>query len=104
MRNQAALLALKQLHQDVALAFVASWDASKCQPEDGNDPDQVARFVRWKNTLVAQQIGTIAAPVIVQNQATTASQSGNANVEPRAPPPRAPETPQPVSPAAAEKK
>jgi hypothetical protein len=104
MRNEAALLALKQLHQDIALTFVASWDASKCQPEDSNDPEQGARFARWRNTLVSQQIGTMAAPVIVQNQATTASQPGNANAEPRARPIPAPETPQPSSPPATEKK
>jgi hypothetical protein len=87
MRNETALLALKQLHQDIALNFVASWDASTCKPQGGNEPEQDTRFARWRNTLVSLQIGTMAAPVIVQNQI---AQPGNTNLEqiPRNNPPR----------------
>jgi hypothetical protein len=82
MRNETALLALKQLHQEIVLTFVVSWDASKCQLGDGNDSEQSTKFVRWRNTLVSLQIGTMPAPVIVPNQTVNGEQVGNNNAEP----------------------
>lgn len=58
MRNEFALVALRQLHAEIALDFVSR---SRC-----DDPSLDARsFVRWRNTLVSLENGTIFAPVIV---------------------------------------
>jgi hypothetical protein len=79
MRNEGALLSLKQLHQDISLTFAGSWD-EWCQSE-GTDAAQSNRLARWRGTLVSLQAGTMTAPVIVQNQLATAAQAGSAEAD-----------------------
>ncbi len=63
MRNETALLALKQLHQEIVLTFVETWDTSKCQLDDSDDAAGKINFPQWRKTLVSLQIGTMPAPV-----------------------------------------
>jgi hypothetical protein len=101
MRNETALLALRQLHAEVALTFIANWDAAKCQPPDGYD--DTASFARWRTTLVSLESGTMKAPVIVSAQNGTATQNGT-NALPRGRPTPGEAPPRPVERAAAEPK
>ena len=77
MRNETALLALKQLHEDVALTFVAGFQEATCAPSDDFMKDQGTRFSRWRSTLVALQSGTLLAPVIVSTQNGILGQNGS---------------------------
>jgi hypothetical protein len=67
MRNESALVALRQLHAGIVLDFVSRPDQWGCKDATGDkeatgDPDS---FRRWRNTLVSLENGTILAPVIV---------------------------------------
>jgi hypothetical protein len=83
MRNETALLALRQLHADISLTFIANWDASTCAPK-ATDVERTS-LPRWCGTLVSLQSGTMRAPVIVATQNSTATQSGGNDVPPRPP-------------------
>ena len=72
MRNETALLSLRQLHTEISLTFVGDWDSSKCKPFDNADPEP--DFDRWRNTLVSLQSGTLLAPVIISTQNNPAQQ------------------------------
>jgi hypothetical protein len=74
MRNESALVALRQLHAEIALDFVSR---STCG-EPNLDPRS---FARWRNTLVSLENGTIFAPVIVASPTNPLGQSAD-NVEP----------------------
>jgi hypothetical protein len=82
MRNETALLALKQLHQEIVLTFVETWDTSKCQLDDSDDAAGKINFPQWRKTLVSLQIGTMPAPVIVPNQTGTGDQRAVPNEAP----------------------
>ena len=82
MRNETALLALKQLHQEIVLTFVETWDTSKCQLDHSDDAAGKINFPQWRKTLVSLQIGTMPAPVIVPNQTGTGDQRAVPNEAP----------------------
>jgi hypothetical protein len=86
MRNETALLALRQLHADISLTFIANWDASTCAPK-AMDVERTS-LSRWRGTLVSLQSGTMRAPVIVATQNSTATQSGGSGDVPPRPPGR----------------
>lgn len=62
MRNEGALLGLRQLHEQIALSFISNWDMKTCAPATPAAP----LLARWRDTLVSLENGTLAAPVIIQ--------------------------------------
>jgi hypothetical protein len=66
MRNESALVALRQLHAGIVLDFVSRPDLWGCKDATG-DRDS---FRRWRNTLVSLEKGTILAPVVVATPAS----------------------------------
>ena len=75
MRNEAAVLAFRQLHEEVSLTFASGWQEAECAPGTKAFEDQKTKFPRWRNTLVSLQSGTMPAPVIVAAPSNTAGQN-----------------------------
>jgi hypothetical protein len=85
MRNESALVSLRQLHEQIVLDFVLNVD-NTCRPVDGKDRD--AKLVRWVTTLVSLQPGTLAAPVLIpvaNNSPPTPPQGSDLGTERREP-------------------
>ncbi len=72
VRNEAALLNLKQLHTDVVLTFLDDWNASKCAAPTNStgalDTEQAGDFKRWRTSLISLQSGTMHATLTLPTQ------------------------------------
>jgi hypothetical protein len=75
MRNETAVLAFRQLHEEVSLTFASGWQEANCAPGTKAFDDQRTKFPRWRSTLVSLQSGTMPAPVIVAAPSNTAGQN-----------------------------
>ncbi|MFL5285360.1 MAG: hypothetical protein ACJ8AW_31380 [Rhodopila sp.] len=60
MRNEGALVALRQLHEQIVLDYVLSVDRS-CHPTSNSE----AKLARWVATLISLEPATLAAPVLI---------------------------------------
>ena len=60
MRNEGALVALRQLHEQIVLDYVLTVDRS-CHPANNSD----TKLARWVATLISLQPGTLAAPLLI---------------------------------------
>jgi hypothetical protein len=74
MRNESALVALRQLHAEIALDFVSRSNCDEANLDTRS-------FARWRNTLVSLENGTIFAPVIVSTPSNPLGQTAD-NLEP----------------------
>jgi hypothetical protein len=69
MRNEAALVALRQLHAEIALDSISHMDGN-CNSRE-KDTSQEAKVTRWVSTLVSLQPGTVTAPVLISSSSTS---------------------------------
>jgi hypothetical protein len=63
MRNEGALVSLRQVHAEIVLDSVAHMD-EKCTSTENADT-HTAKVARWVSTLVSLQPGTVTAPVLI---------------------------------------